>query len=323
MNIKKYIGRSLIIIAFALFVVALMPPVTSITPIGGVNSWIRVLGGGMFDSALRVPKGFNGKTTYYTGVDSFGRICINPVDSSLWINDGTKWKRVVDSPGTSGSGGAYIGMLITGGGAVNASLYRNAGGQLNASPLYGFDDGPGVFTLSNGAGDTQVYSNATSKIVGFFINKVVYGKGAVKDTFDFSLLTTGRRLQAPDASGVIALKSDITTQNIAQCDTTGLSVVATLRSYTTTTAGTYVVCAYGNVSAISTDIIDFRVKFTDPAGGPQYLEMFNTAATGYYSRGGFLIRAGAGTVITVYDSLITGGGTISYGAGCVIQLNHT
>lgn len=321
MNIK-ITRKKVIISALIVMCAAFVAPNISIVHIGGVKTWVEADGGMMIDSAFRLPKNYNGVTPYYTGLDSFGRMWINSVDSHLYYNTGLIRKKIADSPGT---GYMTIGGLITGGGAAPAVLYRNTTGQLNVDTLFRYEDGSKIFSLRNATtGDTLLITNGRNDLTAFYINTIIFGKGAAKDTFDFSGVTAGRKVTWQDANGTVAYTSNINSTNVAQCDTTGITVAATLRSYTSSAGGTYLIGGYINITAISGgDALGYFVRWIDENNAIQYAGIGpNPTATGFSASSPIFIRVHSNSIIRVYDSLTTSGGAVTYDAGAVIQLNH-
>lgn len=111
--------------------------------------------------------------------------------------------------------------------------------------------------------------------------------------------------------------SDLTAQ------TTANTSVAT---YTTPAIGTYRIGGYVNITAVTIDVIEMQVTYTDENSTSQTANFFTQGATsallsaiGNSAFPTMDIRCKSGTAITVKTTLTTGTGTISYDTGATIQ----
>jgi hypothetical protein len=209
---------------------------------------------------------------------------------------------------------------------TDAVLYRDNTGELNADTFFKYLSAGSDWnelTLKDVAGDTMFHAGGSVPYVSINMLQYIVGRLGVYDTLDFTLVRSKHKVQFPDKGGTVAFISDVTSQTVAQVDTAGLTVAATLRVYTTLSVGTFQVGGYINITAVATDVIELRVKWTDENSHPQYAAIGADPATiGFSVSSPIYIRAKSGTLITVYDSLITGGGTITYDAGVILKLDH-
>jgi hypothetical protein len=109
-------------------------------------------------------------------------------------------------------------------------------------------------------------------------------------------------------------------------DATGLTgAQATFTQFTPTVTGTYQIGGYLTITAISLDVIQLQVTYTDETSTsrtlvfyPQGLTVPGLSATGTSSFSPIQIRAKGGNAITVATVLTTGTGSITYDAGASI-----
>lgn len=122
-------------------------------------------------------------------------------------------------------------------------------------------------------------------------------------------------------SGGQALQSTIFDNLLAQS-----AANSSIITQTPLVNGTYRVGGYLTITAVSLDVIQLRVTYTDENGVartqtffPQGLTSANLSATGAYAFSPIDIRSQAGGVITVLTVLTTGAGSIAYDVGASIQ----
>lgn len=105
------------------------------------------------------------------------------------------------------------------------------------------------------------------------------------------------------------------------------AALTTLRAYTIpATDGMYRIGAFVNITAVSVDVLQFQVTYTDETNTsqteifyPQGLTSASLAATGNYTFPTMDIRVKASTTITLKTVLTTGAGSITYDAGGSIE----
>lgn len=113
-------------------------------------------------------------------------------------------------------------------------------------------------------------------------------------------------------------------------DATGQTgALSSVSAYAVPALETFEVEGYVNITAISVDVLEFVITWTDENNNSQQMTVWpngGTSAllstTGYYSFSPITIRAHASTAITVKTTLATGGGSITYDIGALItQVN--
>lgn len=116
------------------------------------------------------------------------------------------------------------------------------------------------------------------------------------------------------------------TAKVASANLTGQTAAnASIATFTPSALGTFRVGGYITITAISVDVIQFQVTYTDETAAsrtqlffPQGLTSANLAATGSYSFPPLDIRAASGSAITAKTVLTTGAGSITYDVGTTI-----
>jgi len=121
-----------------------------------------------------------------------------------------------------------------------------------------------------------------------------------------------------DGSGHLSFGNPVFTV-VAQADSLAQTIQKTLATYTTPSIGTFEINGYINVTAIATDVINFKIIFTDENSVNHTINFSSISTTGYYpfTSGGSL-RVKSGTTITTSVGFTTGGGTVIYDAGSTI-----
>jgi hypothetical protein len=134
----------------------------------------------------------------------------NSTTNSLWWNDGTKRRQIIDSPGVSA---LYIGEPITGPWASNAVLFVSLVGQLGNDTFFQYSSSNHLYVFRTSNGDTVFaggYDGANS-YAGVYLPRLIIGKSGMVDSIDVSLMTTGRRQYAQDKNGTFAYLDDVPT----------------------------------------------------------------------------------------------------------------
>ncbi len=130
-----------------------------------------------------------------------------------------------------------------------------------------------------------------------------------------------------EAGGSQILNKPNVAVTVAATDTTTISGGATIVTYTTPTGtdGTYRVGGYLTITAVSLDVINFRVGWTDETNNARlqtYYPMGSTspslASAGSTPFAPIDLRVKANTTITVSTTLTTGTGSITYDCGASI-----
>lgn len=120
----------------------------------------------------------------------------------------------------------------------------------------------------------------------------------------------------PTAAGIVA-SADLTGQTTA---------VASVAAYTPGANGTYRVGVYVTITAISLDVLNIQVDYTDETNTartqtfvPVGLTSANLSAVGASVFPTLDVRAKLGVAITVKTVLITGTGSITYDVGATVE----
>lgn len=114
---------------------------------------------------------------------------------------------------------------------------------------------------------------------------------------------------------------------VASADLTGQSGATTITTYTPTATSTLRVGGYITVTAVTLDVAQFQVTYTDETGSavtanffPQGVTSANIASTGAFPLSPQDIRVKANTVVTMKTILTTGTGSITYDTGADIEI---
>lgn len=166
---------------------------------------------------------------------------------------------------------------------------------------------PGALTLT----DDHGFSDAATAL------KMV-GTGSASTTCSGSGGTDVCTINVPGPNPVIVASGDLTGQTAA---------VSSVAAYTTpATNGTYRVGAYAVITAVTLDVIQVQVTYTDETNTsrtqlfyPQGLTSASLAVTGAFVFPTMDLRVKASTTITVLVALTTGTGSISFDVGATIE----
>jgi hypothetical protein len=132
-----------------------------------------------------------------------------------------------------------------------------------------------------------------------------------------------------DAASASA-SSDFTAQttagtitSVTSADLTAQTTAGTITSVTSAAAtSTYNVGAYLNVTAVTTDVIEVQIIFTDENNTAQTITLPTVSTTGYVSMTPQIIRVKASTTITVKTTLTTGVGSSTFDTGAYITKSY-
>lgn len=160
-------------------------------------------------------------------------------------------------------------------------------------------------------------------------NETKYITGTTSPIVDIG---SGYTTQAPPAAGVNkTYLSSISGTTGAASFTNVASTQATADLTAQTSAGnvatftvgastaTFNVSTYINVTAVSVDVIQGQITYTDENNASQTISLSNISAIGNSTYSPVTIRAKNATVITVKTNLTTGAGTITFDTGARIQ----
>jgi hypothetical protein len=164
--------------------------------------------------------------------------------------------------------------------------------------------------------------------------------GTFTDDGNSEVQITGRERLTQGLTGVIGTDSiavhDNTSKQIkwispttfaasasASSDFTAQTTAGTITSVTSAAAtSTYNVGAYLNVTAVTTDVIEVQIIFTDENNTAQTITLPTVSTTGYVSMTPQIIRVKASTTITVKTTLTTGVGSITFDTGAYITKSY-
>lgn len=106
-------------------------------------------------------------------------------------------------------------------------------------------------------------------------------------------------------------------------DLTAQTTATTIATYTPATNSTYKVGGYLTVTAVTTDVINLQITWTDENNTSRTLSFPSISSTGYNSQTDINIRVKASTAITLSTVLTTGVGSITYDVGTsLIQVKN-
>lgn len=106
----------------------------------------------------------------------------------------------------------------------------------------------------------------------------------------------------------------------ASADLTAQTTAGNITTFTVgASTATFNVSSYINVTAVSVDVIQGQITYTDENNTAQTISLSNISAIGNSTYNPITIRAKNGTVITVKTNLTTGAGSITFDAGARIM----
>lgn len=132
-------------------------------------------------------------------------------------------------------------------------------------------------------------------------------------------LTNGQVPMSNGTTMVAATVSQISSSN----DLTAQSAAGTITSVTSVASNaTYDISGYINVTAVTTDVIQAQITYTDENNTSQTISLSSISAIGNNSIGVQTIRVKASTTITLKTNLTTGIGSITFDAGGYIKRDY-
>jgi hypothetical protein len=145
---------------------------------------------------------------------------------------------------------------------------------------------------------------------------------AAAGTYNFNMpITAGTAGQLLTSQGGSSTAMTWTSSPTIQ-GTADLTAQTTAGNITTFTVGastaTFNISSYINVTAVSVDVIQGQITYTDENNTAQTVSLSNISAIGNSTYSPITIRAKNATVITVKTNLTTGAGTITFDAGARI-----
>lgn len=132
-------------------------------------------------------------------------------------------------------------------------------------------------------------------------------------------------------NGLILTGSTLSFQNAVDAALTGQTGAITVCTTTPTGAGTFRVGGYLTITAISVDVLNLQIVWTDETSTTRTVSLFanglstvSLAATGVYLFSPVDVRVKANTSITLQVILTTGAGSVAYDVGGeIIQVRST
>lgn len=188
---------------------------------------------------------------------------------------------------------------------------------------------PGVWFLYN-ASTADSYSAGN---YGFHLNSSIsayahFGAGTATASTAPLKFTTGVNLTTPEAGAVeydgnyfygtnTAAKRGSFASVYASNDLTAQTAAGNITTFTVgATTQTFDVSMYINITAVSVDVIQGQITYTDETNTGQTISLANLpSAIGPSAYNPITIRAKNGTVITVKTNLTTGAGSITFNCG--------
>lgn len=243
-----------------------------------------------------------------------------------------------------GTGGGIGSLNITTGGSTADVIF-----SLNSTslPIVHFFNTTGNVMMKNGGTFTdnttdrlQVNGSIISGNPGTSTGAVRFGGAtsgtitiqpqAAAGTYNKNLATTAGTLGQVETSGGGGSAAE-TWSSVAimqaTADLTAQTAAVTITTFTVgASTATFNIAAYLNVTAVTVDVIETQVTYTDENSTSQTVTLFNQGATsallssiGNSTYPPVTIRAKNATTITVKSTLTTGTGSIAYDAGARIS----
>lgn len=144
------------------------------------------------------------------------------------------------------------------------------------------------------------------------LNLVTAPSTSTADTYDFIT----RQSSTGNIEKVLATSIPITR---ASADLTAQTSTGNVTTFTVgASTATFNISQYINITAVSVDVIQGQVTYTDENNTAQTISLSNLSAVGNSTYNPVTIRAKNATVITVKTNLTTGAGSITFDAGARI-----
>jgi hypothetical protein len=215
----------------------------------------------------------------------------------------------------SASGGGGFGSITFG--SINA-------GSMFISSAYGIDIGGGA-TVSPVSTDARLNTRGQGSTTALNWNFRTSGGTSIFKGNDAGLWslgnTAGTAYQVPIVNaGGTAMAWGATSITQASADLTAQTSAGNITTFTVgASTATFNISSYLNVTAISTDVIQIQVTYTDENNTAQTISLntVNSVANANYNP--VTIRAKNATTITVKTNLTVGAGSVTFDAGARIQ----
>lgn len=259
-----------------------------------------------------------------------------PVVASLNLSNPNNWTGAITTTNTvsvaSGTGfGTIIAPTInnSGSGAYNALWVQvfesaNGSGNKNLINLGTTTSSLGTFTSKFNISNTGMVTTTNDiNQKGTSSGIVTLHAQAVAGTYNWNWpITAGSAGQALVSQGgsTTAMTWATVATVVSSNDITAQTAAGTITSITSASANsTYDVGGYINVTAVTTDVIQAQITYTDENNTAQTISLSSISAIGNNSIGVQTIRVKASTTITLKTNLTTGVGSITFDAGGYIK----
>lgn len=261
-----------------------------------------------------------------------GTITYNPGINTILTNGNTASQKVIFSTGECirfANGGPFTSFYDAA--QATRTGYIQGNSVLSGSPHDMLIDG------DNGAG-VQIETGGVQVIYGDSAHHAIIGTGAGYGTMLSVNGTSTFNGNITNWTSSTALISDSTARFhggviektlpapmlVGSGNLTAQTSVGNIATFTPGATGTFDIGGYCSVTAVTTDVLNFQVTFSDENGTSRTLTIVptsgsaNMGSTGFYGMQKCEIRAGTGSTITVKTTLQTSGGTITFDTGATI-----
>ena len=155
---------------------------------------------------------------------------------------------------------------------------------------------------------------------GSFLSMVATDSGSTAPTDPGGTLTLSGGT-TPGLSLVTVMPGEVTlvSSNVNESLLAQTANISSLATLTPTTTGTYSIGGWVAITAVSLDVLEVVVSWTDQNGNAQTATLGSgLGTTGFFTFPAITIQAKASDAITISTSLTTSSGSISYDAGGTI-----
>lgn len=276
---------------------------------GGDVTALSIAPGGIatFSKGIQMP--FNGSNAVYLNQSfsstEYGRII--PYNSAGNFD--------IINASVAGSLGISLSNGTAGANVLMAKMFNNGHLVLQQGSTF-TDDGTNTLQVGGSVRSTTYNLKGSSSGVISIIPQAAAG------TYNYNLPITAGSVGAVQASGGGGSNPMTWISTPTVQATADLTAQTTAGNVTTFTVGastaTFNISSYINVTAVSVDVIQGQITYTDENNTAQTISLSNLSAIGNSTYSPITIRAKNATVITVKTNLTTGAGSITFDAGARI-----
>lgn len=177
-------------------------------------------------------------------------------------------------------------------------------------------------SLDASTGGLTLYAGGKYNLSGSSSGVISIAPQAAAGTYNFNLpITAGTAGQVltSQGGGSTAMTWISTPTVQASADLTAQTTAGNITTFTVgASTATFNISSYINVTAVSVDVIQGQITYTDENNTAQTISLSNLSAIGNSTYSPITIRAKNATVITVKTNLTTGAGSITFDAGARI-----